>query len=415
MSAEAALPQPVSDARPAPAPGPAGIARLASSAARAWWESLEFLESAAQRHAAGIVLSGFERHSGMPLRAAYFGSGNHLAYVRALLFRDSSVESEATRLPAWSAVRWLDRHGGGADIVVADLPWPWHLPARGRGMIEVPAWINQRMCLPQRWQDVFPKLRRSARGEDMRNIRKNGLEYRLVRDEAAVRRFYEDMYVPHLTRRFGDAAYIEPEWKIRYCVERGTLMEIRRQGELVAAQVLWGNRGLLHFLWSGTTGADRGAETRGTFPALYYYGILHAFENGYDEVDYCGSRAVLTDGIFQLKRRWGASVYDGWSRDSLFLAVRHCAGANFEFLTRNPLIARARGGLVGKVFCGEAARAADVERARQSYASDGVREIRLYSLAPPLEDAVAAARASPGVEIVDLSGAQDPAAAYCRD
>jgi hypothetical protein len=305
-------------------------------------------------------------------------------------------------------------HEPDADLVVADLPWPWHRLLRGRGYLEVPAWINQRFRLPERWADVFPRLRRSARGEDMRNIRKSRLQARLVRDDAAIRRFYEELYVPHLKRRFGEAAYIEPEWKIRYCVESGTLMEIHREGELMAAQVLWGSRGSLHFLWSGLTREEYGRETRGAFPALYYYGIVHAFENGFAEADYCGSRPVLADGIFQLKRRWGASVHDGWSRDTLFIRPRRLSGACLELLGRSPLIVRDAGGLAGRVLCGAApAGFADVERAVQAWASDGIREIAIFSLLPPTPGALAAARESLGVRIVDLSSEADPAAAYC--
>ena len=415
MNNESALPEPGSDTRPAIAPGPRGVTRLKSAVERAYWDSLEYLESAVARHAGALLYSGLEKHSGAPLRLAYFGSGNHLAYVRDLVYRECRVEEERSGLRIWRARRELARMEADADLVVADLPWPWHLLLRGRGLVEVPAWVNQRMSLPQRWPDVFPKLRRSARGEDMRKIRKYRMGYRLVRDEEAIRRFYEQMYVPHLTRRFGEAAYIEPEWKIRYCVEHGTLMEIRSDDALVAAQVLWGSRRSLHFLWAGTTGAEHGAQTRGAFPALYYYGILHAFENGFAEVDYCGSRPVLSDGIFQMKRRWGASVHDGWSRDTLFFRPRRLDGANLEFLTRNPLISRSSDGLVGKCLCGaNAAGPADVDRAEQVFASDGIREIRMYSLKEPLTEALAAAGTTQDIEIVDLSKEPDPVAAYCN-
>lgn len=415
MNAEAALPEPADGTRPVLVSDVRGIARLKSAVERAYWDSLEYLESARQRSASGLVLTGEEKHSGAPLRLVYFGSGNHLAYVRGLVFRECRVEEEQANLRIWNARRFIAGRERAADLVIADLPWPWHRQLRGRGLVEVPAWVNQRMALPRQWPEVFPQLRRSARGEDMRSIRKHRLEYRLVREEDAIRRFYEEMYVPHLIRRFGEAAYIEPEWKIRYCVENGTLLEIRRDGQLVAAQVLWGSRGSLHFLWAGTTGEEYGAQTRGVFPALYYFGILHAFEEGYGEVDYCGSRPVLSDGIVQMKRRWGASVYDGWSRDSLFIRPRHLAGANLEFLARNPLISRSGNGLIGKVFCGgEAAQVDDVTRADQVYASGGIREIRLYSVKKPAPEALAAAQATPGVEIVDLGAETDPVAAYCR-
>jgi len=413
VNAQSALPVPAQESRPAQAPGPRGFARLKSGLERAWWDSLEYLESAKQRHVGAILFAGLEKHSGAPLRLLYVGSGNHLAWVRDLAFRECRVESEEDGLSAWRARALADARGSDADLVVVDLPWPWSRLLRGSGFLEVPAWINQRFAVPERWEDVFPKLRRSARGEDLRNIRKYRLEYRLVRDEAAIRRFYETMYVPHLTRRFGEAAYIEPEWKIRYCVESGTLMEIHREGALVAAQVLWGSRGALHFLWAGATGDEFGPHTRGIFPALYYYGLVHTFENGFSEADYCGSRPVLTDGIFQVKRRWGASVHDGWSRDTLFIRPRRLAGACLELLGRSPFIARGAAGLEGRVLCAAApASAEDVERARQQYASEGIGAIRIFSLASPEPAALEAARAGPGITIVDLGRESDAAATW---
>ncbi len=400
--------------RPARPPGPRGFARLRSGVERAYWDSMEFLESAAQRHVGALLYSGIEKQSGEPLRLLYVGSGNHLAWVRDLAFRECRLESEEDGLPTWRARGLVESRGQDTALVVADLPWPWHRLLQGRGFVEVPAWINQRFAMPARWPEVFPRLRRSARGEDMRSIRKNRLQCRLVRDEAAIRRFYDEMYVPHLRRRFGEAAWIEPEWKIRYCVDSGTLMEIRRDEELVAAQVLWGSRGSLHFLWAGAVGDHFGRETRGIFPALYYYGLVHAFEQGFDEADYCGSRPVLSDGIFQVKRRWGASVFDGWSRDTLFIRPRRLSGASLAFLARSPLGAREAGGLAGRVLCAAPATAEDVARAEQVYASDGIREIRIDSLQPPAPGALEAAAAAPGIRIVDLSREADPAAAYCR-
>jgi hypothetical protein len=410
-----ALREPNSRTRPTPpAPAP-GLARLRSAVERGYWELREYLDSTATCAATGLVVSGLEKHSGTPLKLLYFGSGNHLAYVLGLVYREHRVDEELGNLRIWNAGRWAESRDRDCDLVIADLPWPWHRLLRGRGFIEVPAWVNQRMPLPEQWQDVFSQLRRSARGEDMRSIRKHGLEYRLVREEEAVRRFYEEMYVPHLTRRFGDAAYIEPEWKIRYCVENGTLMEVLRDGQVVAAQVLWGNQGSLHFLWSGTVGDEYGAQSRGVFPALYYFGLLHAFEGGYREVDYCGSRPVLTDGIVQLKRRWGGQVFDGWSRDTLFIRPQNLGQANLGFLCNNPVIARCRGELVGKViFANEPVGAEQVVRAEQVYATSGISTIRLYSLQPPQQEAWNVMRSTPGVEIVDLSGDSRPESAYCN-
>lgn len=377
-------------------------------------EAREYLESAATRAARALIVTGLEKHSGAPLRMSYFGSENHLAYVLALVFREHQIDEQHDDLRVWNARHWVERRGHDADLVVADLPWPYDRLLRGRGFIEIPAWVNQRLPLSDQWQEVFAQFRRSAREVGLRNIRKHKLAYRLVHDEESVHRFYHEMYVPHVTTRFADAAFIEPDWKIQYCVDNGALMEILRDGKVVAAQVLWGSGHSLRFLWNGTVGEEFGPQSQGIFAALYYFGILHSFEGGYREADFSGSRPVLSDGVFQMKRRWGGQVFDGWSRDTLFIRPGHLHQPNLEFLVQNPLVARCRRELVGKVILGDGPVGSEqVERAVQLYATAGLSAIRLYSLQPPQGEAQEAVNSTTGIELVDLSDEQDPAAAYC--
>jgi len=393
---------------------PGGFAAARAALERRYWVGREYWESFTTRTASGLLVSGLERHSGAPLRTLYFGSGNHLPYLLGLLYDDHRVIEEHGPLEAWQARRWLAGHSGAADLVVADLPWPYQQLLSNRGFLASPAWVDQKLVLPGQWDAVFECLRTSARGEDLRKIRRHGLTYRIVRDEQAIRRFYSDMYVPHVTKRFGDSAYVEPEWKIQYCAATGALMEILKEGEIVAGQVLFADRDSLQFLWAGTSGGELGAHSKGVFPALFYYGILYAFERGYRSVDYCGSRPLLSDGILQLKRRWGGAVHDGWSRDTLFFRPTRLNPGTRGFLARCPLIVRSGRDLVGKVFHGnEAISAAEVERAGQLYATGGLRAVRLYSLQAPGADAWAAARTTPGIELVDLSAVPAPEAVYC--
>lgn len=413
-SRAAALPQPRSCVRPALVGQPTGLSRLRADLERRRYVWQEYWESAATREASAVRVSGAEKQSGAPLRALYFGSGNHLPYVLDLLYGEHRVEDERPKLSVRQARRWAERARSEVDLFVADLPWPYHRLLSGQGLLEMPAWLDQKLPLPDRWDDVFGCLRSSAKGEDLRNIRRHGFTYRIVRDEAAIRRFYSEMYVPHVTHRFGEAAFVEPEWKIQYCAGHGALMEILCDGEVVAGQVLYGHRDNLQFLWAGTRGAQSGRQPKGLFPALFYYGLLYTFEHGYRTADYCGSRSLLSDGVFQLKRRWGGAVYDGWSLDTLFFRPNDLGPANLGFLTRCPAIARSDRGLVGKVCTGQdPIRPEDVARARQLYATEGLRAVRLYSLSSPGPDALAAASATTGIELVDLSREREPAAAYC--
>jgi hypothetical protein len=409
------LPGPESEDRPESAALLPALARLRSAAQGRYWDLLEYLESAAARRAGAVLVAGLEKHSGAPLRSLYFGSGHQRAYLLGLVYREHRLEQEHRDLKSWQARRWVEQSGRDVDLVLADLPWPYDRLLRGRGAIESPAWVNQRLALPARWQELLGRFRRSARTVGLRNIRSHRLQYRLVGDAEAVRRFYHEMYVPHMTRRFGEAAYIEPESKVEYFVDRGTLMEICQDGKVVAAQVLWGNRDSLRFLWNGIAGDELGSQSQGIYSALYYFGILHAFESGHREVDYSGTRPLLSDGVFQLKRRWGGRVHDGWSRDSLFIQPRNLGAANLAFLANNPLIARCRGELIGKMIAGAGSVGPEqVALAARSYATPGIRAIRIYSLQPPQPAAWDAVRRAPGIELVDLSEETQPAAAFCR-
>lgn len=409
------LPQPGSPLRPPRRDAQPLLGRLRSGLARRYYVGQEYAESAATRSASLHRFVGTEKGSGAALRMSYFGSGSHLAYVLGLVYDKYRVEEERGSLAVWQARRWLQDSRGRVDLLVADLPWPYHRLLRGRGLLEAPAWVDQRLRLPARWEDVFARLRSSARREDLRKIRRHRLSYRIVRDEDAISSFYREMYVPHVTHRFGEAAYVEPEWKIGYCVEHGALMQVFSEGHLVAGQVLYGDRDRLQFLWAGTHGAESGLQPKGAFPALFYFGLLYAFENGFDEADYCGSRPVLSDGVLQLKRRWGGAVYDGWSRDTLFLGPGDLGAANAGFLSRCPMIVRSGRGLVGKLVWGPGAPGLeDVARIAQDCVTPGLDIVQVYSLGKPNADVVAAGAAN-GCAVVDLSRERDPVSVLCRE
>ena len=407
------LPQPASPVRGARQGGPLGLARLGADLALRLDTAREYAESAATGSAVLGRFVGPEKGSGAPLRLQYFGAGEHLAYVLGLVY-DRYEEQEVRRdLPVWQARRWLREARGRADLFVADLPWPYHRLLRGHGGLEAPAWVDQRLRLPARWDEVFAQLRGSAIREDLRKIRRHRLACRVVRDGAAISRFYHDMYVPHVRHRYGGMAYVEPEWKIEYCVARGVLMQVLSDGEPIAGQVLYGERNRLQFLWAGTHGAGSGPPPKGAFPAMFYFGLLYAFENGYDEADFTGSRPSLADGVLQLKRRWGGAIHDGWSRDTLFFRPFDLATANLGLLTRCPLVVRSRRGLVGQMAWGPSAPGVeDVERIARTCVTAGLERVRVHSLGRPGADAVAAAAAA-GCDIVDLSGERDPATALC--
>lgn len=377
----------------------------------------ERLEAASQYRIRQLTLSGQEKSSGEVLCTSYFGTGNHLAYVRNWIYEESAITESPRTGTMLEARRWARQTDSTVDLMVADLPSPydWLLPRRR--FLRCPAWLNQRLPLGANWDDVRGGFRKSVNHTVLRRIRKFQLDSRFTREPEAVADFYHHMYVPYLQGRFRDAAFLEPIEKIQWCVDRGMLLQVVRDGQVVGGAVLYGWGRTLEFLWVGLRNDLVDQASKGVFGALYYYGILRAFEDGYEEVDLSGTRALLNDGVYRFKRQWGARVCDGWCLDTLLIRPGSFGTATQSFLERSPLIVRSSSGLVGKmVFAGAAPKPADIKKIDGLYSSTGIDSLSLVSLPAVGEETLAAARQSPTkIGILDSSHEADPLRQWIRN
>lgn len=371
--------------------------------------------SAADSSASAYSVSGRERQTGQPAKVFYFGSCHHLPFAMELVFDEYSIDREFAGLRQWQARKWLARYESEVDLLVADLTWPYHRLLPRQKYIEIPAWLCQRLPLRRTWEEVRLGFRKSAKTTALRRVRKFGLTCRMTNDLDAASRFYHEMYVPYLEKRFGDVAFIEPESRIRDVVEVGGLLEVVRDDRVIAGAVLYGHFKSLQFLWVGVEEGLEAQIPEGAFAALYYYAIEHAFTSGYREVDLSGTRALLNDGVYRFKRQWGARVYDGWSLDSVLIKVVNANPQVRAFLEANPMIVRKKGELQGKIlYLEKRPSASEIHRCEKSFDSPGIQRLKVFSTQGFDQGAVAAARSSESpIQLIDLASADDPIADYC--
>jgi hypothetical protein len=250
----------------------------------------------------------------------------------------------------------------------------------------------------------------------MRKIRKYGLTFAVTRDRDAIDDFYDRMYLPHTRRRFGPVAPVASRAALQYCATRGVLLQVLRDGEVIAGSVLCEYAGNLRSLWGGFVGDDW-RELEGATGAIYYYTLYFAFTTGYRQIDYCGSRPLLNDGVFTIKRRWGASVFDDWGLESLLIKINRLSAGVESFLSNNAIIARHGDELVGKILCNdEPVTAQFIKKAVRRSVSPGLSAISVYARHSANDDALAAAAQSDlTIRIIDISSSADPIVAYCGE
>jgi hypothetical protein len=189
-----------------------------------------------------------------------------------------------------------------ADLAVMELPplWRFCLPAGTR--LRMPAWISQEIqAAPGAPLVLPPELRKEA----MRHCRREGYEVEFMSAAADIRRFYDELYRPYVTARFGDGAVLVDEQRF-LDVARDMTLAILCAGSERIAGILFRRQGTtLHLGWFGSATVPPRA---GASEALDVSVIERAATQGIRRVVMGHSRPRMTDGVVRYKGRFGAII-----------------------------------------------------------------------------------------------------------
>jgi hypothetical protein len=118
-----------------------------------------------------------------------------------------------------------------------------------------------------------------------------------------------------------------------------------RDDEVVAAGVIYPENDAMFSLWMGLPEKYLDPQPEAAISALYFFGIRYAFDNGYRFFDFTGTRALLKDGPFQFKRRWGPVIEDAFSPGSILLKPQNGNRNAALFCQEVPVLRRTGDGL----------------------------------------------------------------------
>jgi hypothetical protein len=290
-------------------------------------------------------LEGILKDSDERITVLYVGRRVNYQYLLRIIFDEyREIERKVTNLLAFR--RHMDGMSAVSDVLVLDLGWPYNGLFKRRGdYVQVPDWVNMVIELPERWDDVVANFRRTARKHDLRLIRRNGYRCELADSAEAIETFYDEMYVPFVTRRHAAESVIASRRHVIKRAMQGKLLHVLRGNEIVAAGVIYPEGDIMFSLWMGVpeTGLDLPPEA--CISALYFFGIRYAFDNGYKYFDFTGTRAFLKDGAFQFKRRWGPVLEDAFSPSSILIKPQNDNRKAALFCQQVPVMRRSRDGL----------------------------------------------------------------------
>lgn len=352
-------------------------------AARRWWEGRR------RSRVAGLVSPG---RDGTPT-IAYAGAPEGVANVLAFLERqrDGADGPPAERIAR--DVTWSDLAAGTAfpeaDLVAVgcDAGRAARLPAAAALVLPF------RVHLVVEVDDDLAGMRRriSKREREDFNRSRREHDWTWERDDspAAFEHFFERMHRPTMDERHGERQRTESAGVAYECLFRqGMLFFVGTGGRRVAGVLCrWdaASRTLTTRLL-GVLDGDAEHYASGAFKAVYHLLLEWACANGVERIDYHGTEAFVSKGIYQWKRKFRPTVVlppNHFAGKRLWLRAARDTGAVRDFLVANPTLAMAGDGGIEAVYFRDGARPARTGLSWECAGVTGAREIDLDEFLAP--------------------------------
>lgn len=323
-----------------PGPSRKAIFRRVASVRQGLLLYLEGLEGAAQ------CWEGTEIDTGQPMRVAYLGDEramrfNSPLYLQHILFRPEPVSvTPLDNFPMIHVRREAERLAGEYDMLIVEsngrLLWQ---PPSGK-WASTPNWIRMEFVLEagESWEHIQQRFR--AHKNNVKRVHQNGFQYHISHKEEDFDLFYDHMYVPLISARYGEYGSIDRKESMREQFHKGFLFVIDdAEGRPVAAQLCYLYRKTLYSISSGILEGDPELHSKGALSAIYFYSIKWCFENGMERFEMGSCRPFETDGLFQYKQRWGMTpTPDLWGAREWLLWVPNNAPAAAAWLEAHPVV-----------------------------------------------------------------------------
>ncbi|MFJ8149479.1 hypothetical protein ACIQ6R_31205 [Streptomyces sp. NPDC096048] len=293
------------------------------------------------------------------LNIAYVGLSAGRTNILQLLEQQRDTLGMSTVGHEHALVAWRDLARGAlppADLVVigAEAARLSRLPASRS--ITAPFRVHLTVGIPEGLDALERQISKRERWQFRRDRALHDWAWTEDSSPRALDFFYQRMHLPTMATRHGDRSRTETWPVARHAIlPHGSLFFLTDAGERRAGV-------LCHWSADGTTlttrllgvlDGDERLYRDGTFKAVYHHLLRWAREHGVPRVDFYGTEAFISKGIFQWKRRLGPRVElppNHFSTKRIRLYPRRDTAVLRDFLVSNPLLAHRADGSLAPVY-----------------------------------------------------------------
>lgn len=342
---------------------------------------------AAQYLSRATLMEGPLSGTGAPFRALFVGGWHFGTYVRQRMFADAPTIVSRRIISLGSLARFVAPRTE-FDLCMAVTSLRYDATLRELCDFRCRQDVRQMIDLSGTWEEIRQRFSRRKRQYIANLLPKRDFGYRTSHDLRDFDRFYHEMHVPHIRRKYGDLSELDSYEAMRHWFGEGTLLIVTLDGQDLAGALLVPRGGTLMYRRTGFVREGR-PESESNLPALLYYFVIQfARSENFAMVDTMLTRCFLNDGVYRHKREWGAGVYpDDEAESWVYFFLRPRSAEVAEFFRQNPLVIttdQGLAGLLGRTGSGELSpeERRDIVKA---YAAPGLSRMMLLTPeSPPL-------------------------------
>jgi len=203
----------------------------------------------------------------------------------------------------------------------------------------IPEWTNTRINIDRPLAEICHR-NVSDFSNVVRRIRKYNLSYEILTKQEDFEFFNEKIYIPYISKRYGEEALIDDIEKFWKASPSPVIMAVKEQGVIVGASLIRISEESLYLIRLGLLDGNDEYRLHGVIGALYYFGIVEGQKTGCRFFDLGGTRPFLTDGLTKFKMGLGAEFVTELSpqKEYLWMGINKDSAPAKSLLAENPFM-----------------------------------------------------------------------------
>ena len=279
------------------------------------------------------------------LSIIYAGSEKHKNYLANLVFGDIYSEIIIGKW-LWNIFKITKRESSACSLIVLEINKTFKRLFDNKKCFLIPCWIAGEIDISI---DTASLRKSSTHKGVLRKIKKHNFQFDVTNEEYQFDNFYHSMYLPYITKTYGDQAILIQYNEMKKQLKNCDLLLIKKDQEYIGGAILVYGKNVPR-IWSiGIKDGNNDYLKAGISGALDYFSMIYLKQKGYKKMNYGLSRAFLKDGALQYKKNRGLQVVDS-TENGFLIKPLSSSIVTKEFFINNPFIYIDQDGLTEAIF-----------------------------------------------------------------